>query len=270
MKAKILKNILYFIQGALVGVGAILPGVSGGVLCVAFGIYEPMMELLTHPVSAFKKHYRIFIPFTIGWLLGFVLLAKAVELLFSASAPIALMLFFGLICGTLPSLFKSTETEDPGKSWTPFILSLSLAYLLFHLLENGEQIAIAPSFGGFLLCGFFWGLSLIVPGLSSSSILICLGLFEPMTAGLGALDFSVILPMLIGIAATALLFARLVHILYKKHFAVTSRVILGFVIASALKILPTTLGNSLSLLVSLACFAIGFALASVMDNAKIS
>jgi uncharacterized membrane protein len=61
-----------------------------------------------------------------------------------------------------------------------------------------------------------------------------------------------------------------VHILYKKHFAVTSRVILGFVIASALKILPTTLGNSLSLLVSLACFAIGFALASVMDNAKIS
>jgi putative membrane protein len=111
---------------------------------------------------------------------------------------------------------------------------------------------------------------LIVPGLSSSSILICLGLFEPMTAGLGALDFSVILPMLIGIAATALLFARLVHILYKKHFAVTSRVILGFVIASALKILPTTLGNSLSLLVSLACFAIGFALASVMDNAKIS
>jgi putative membrane protein len=42
---KILKNILYIIQGAIVGIGAILPGVSGGVLCVAFGIYEPMMEL---------------------------------------------------------------------------------------------------------------------------------------------------------------------------------------------------------------------------------
>ena len=134
----ILKNLLYLFQGAIIGVGAILPGVSGGVLCVAFGIYEPMMELLTHPIPTIRKHYKMFIPFTVGWLFGFVLLAKAVELLFSASAPIALMLFFGLICGTLPSLFKSTETEDPGKSWTPFILSLSRAYLLFHLLESGS------------------------------------------------------------------------------------------------------------------------------------
>ena len=55
----IVKNILYLIQGAIVGIGAILPGVSGGVLCVAFGAYEPMMELLTHPRQAFKKHYKI-------------------------------------------------------------------------------------------------------------------------------------------------------------------------------------------------------------------
>ena len=39
------KSVLYALQGAIVGVGAILPGVSGGVLCVAFGIYEPMMAL---------------------------------------------------------------------------------------------------------------------------------------------------------------------------------------------------------------------------------
>jgi len=38
---------MYAIQGAIVGVGAILPGISGGVLCVAFGICEPMMALLT-------------------------------------------------------------------------------------------------------------------------------------------------------------------------------------------------------------------------------
>ena len=42
---KILQSVLYIIQGAIVGVGAILPGVSGGVLCVAFGIYEPMMAV---------------------------------------------------------------------------------------------------------------------------------------------------------------------------------------------------------------------------------
>ena len=46
-RSPLLKSILYALQGAIVGVGAILPGVSGGVLCVAFGIYEPMMALMT-------------------------------------------------------------------------------------------------------------------------------------------------------------------------------------------------------------------------------
>ena len=60
-----LNNIMYAIQGAIVGVGAILPGVSGGVLCVAFGIYEPMMALLTNPVKSFKTHYKMFLLFFI-------------------------------------------------------------------------------------------------------------------------------------------------------------------------------------------------------------
>ena len=54
--------ILRAIQGALIGVGAILPGVSGGVLCVLFGIYRPMMELFSHPAGAIKKYWRLLLP----------------------------------------------------------------------------------------------------------------------------------------------------------------------------------------------------------------
>lgn len=35
------------VQGALIGLGAVLPGISGGVLGVIFGIYKPIMELLS-------------------------------------------------------------------------------------------------------------------------------------------------------------------------------------------------------------------------------
>ena len=264
----IIRHILYLIQGALVGVGAILPGVSGGVMCVAFGIYEPMMELLTNPRESIKKHYKMFVPFVIGWVVGFVLLAKAVELLFSASAEIALMLFFGLICGTIPELFKASEKSDPEKSWTPFVISLSVAYLFFHLLENGVSATIPAGFLGFLLCGILWGLSLIVPGFSSSSILICLGLYEPMTEGIAAIKFSVILPMAIGIISIVLLLARLVNMLYKNHYALMSRVILGFVIASSLKILPASFNNWITFIISIICFAVGFVVARAMDKAE--
>lgn len=264
----ILQGLLYIIQGAIVGVGAILPGVSGGVLCVAFGIYEPMMELLTHPRVAIKKSYRMFIPFLIGWVLGFLLLARGIEILFAAASEIALMLFFGLICGTMPQLFKDSERGDPKIGWTPFIISLSAAYLFFHILEGGVAMTVAPGFLSFLLCGILWGLSLIVPGFSSSSILIYLGLYEPMTSGIAALDIAVLAPMGIGIAVTALALARLVSGLYKRHYSATSRVVLGFVVASALKALPTGFPSVTSLIISLICFAVGFAIAFAMDRAQ--
>jgi len=264
----VFKSILYALQGAIVGVGAILPGVSGGVLCVAFGIYEPMMALLTHPVQTLRAKYKMFVPFLLGWAVGFIFLAKGVELLFQLSPTVALLLFFGLICGTLPDLFKSSQQSDPNCSWTPFVISLSLAYLFFHLLESSTLGTVAPSFFGFVLCGLLWGLSLIVPGLSSSTILIFIGLFEPLTAGIGSLDLKVMVPFLLGIGTTALLFARLVTMLFQKHYAIFSRVILGFVIASSLKILPASYESPAALLIGLLCFAGGFVVAMVMDGAS--
>ena len=118
------------------------------------------------------------------------------------------------------------------------------------------------------MSGLLWGLSLIVPGLSSSSILIFLGLYEPLTAGIGALDFSMIVPFLSGIVATVLLFARLVTMLFEKHYACVTQIILGFVVASALKILPASFGGYMEFLISLVCFAVGFLIAYAMERAQ--
>jgi len=250
-----------------VGVGAILPGISGGVLCVVFGVYEPMMEFLSNPIKCFKKHLKILIPFAIGWALGFVLLAKAVEFLFGLCQPAALMLFFGLICGTLPEMLvaKDAQEGNTSKSWMPFVISLSFAYLLFHLIEVGVQTTMAPSFPAFVFCGVLWGLSTIVPGMTSSAILIELGLYEELTAGIGSLHLPVMIPFLIGIIATVLLLARLINMLYKKHNLLMCRVILGFVIASSLKIIPTDFLSPTVMIVSIVCFVAGLAAARAMD-----
>lgn len=263
-----IKNLILLIQGAIVGTGAILPGISGGVLCVAFGIYEPMMALLSHPKKAFKEYYKMFIPFLIGWMLGFLLLAKVVEILFSTSSTVALMLFFGLICGTLPELIKTSETSDKEIGWSPFVLSLAMAYFIFCILEKTAVQEITVSTLSYIICGAVWGLSMIIPGLSSSSLLIYMGLYEPMTAGIAAFDFSVILPLLAGLLITVLTLARIVNSLFEKHYAIVSKIIIGIVIASALKIIPTEFENIISFIISIICFVIGFIIVRYMDNLR--
>ena len=54
------------LKGALVGLGAVLPGISGGVLCVVFGIYKTIMEFLADPFRKFKTHFPKLLPYGIG------------------------------------------------------------------------------------------------------------------------------------------------------------------------------------------------------------
>jgi putative membrane protein len=258
--------VLRVIQGMLVGGGAILPGISGGVLCVSFGIYQPMMALLAHPIRSFRTYRRLFVPFLIGWLAGFLLLARVVELMFRGSSAIATCLFIGLIAGTLPRLFGSAAKDGAGSgSYTGFAVSLFLSYTIFYFLKTGTAVNVQPDIRWYFFCGVIWGLSLIIPGMSSSSILIFIGLYQPMASGIAALDWRVILPLLSGIMLTAALLGRLVNRLLERYNTVVTCIILGIVITSTLLIIPETFGTTAEVILSMGGFAAGFAAARAMD-----
>ena len=267
-KNKFIYYLTLFFQGILIGTGAILPGVSGGVMCVAFGIYEPMMELLAHPIKSIRKHYKFFIPIAIGGLLGFVLLARLVEIFLSASEASAIMLFVGLICGTVPGLFKKAVKERAESGWGCFVVVLVASFILFNVLESGITETIRPNFFWYVFCGAVWGLSMIVPGLSSSSILLFMGLYQPMTEGIGTLDFGVILPLVLGFAVTLVSLSKAVEYLLRKKESLVFRVILGFVVSSTLMITPTSFGSIGQLGLSTVCFVVGFVIAFLMDRAR--
>ena len=54
------------IKGTIVGIGAILPGLSGGVMAVIFGIYDPLIRFLADIRKDFVKNFRYFLPIVIG------------------------------------------------------------------------------------------------------------------------------------------------------------------------------------------------------------
>ena len=65
-----------------------------------------------------------------------------------------------------------------------------------------------------------------------------------------------------------LLFAKLVNMLFKKHYGLISRIILGFVISSSLKTLPYSFTSAATMIISLICFGVGFLVAILMDRAE--
>ena len=101
-----MKFIVKVLQGALIGLGAVLPGISGGVLCVVFGIYKTIMEFLADPFRKFKTHVPKLIPIGIGGVIGFLGVANILSFLLDRYPAQSVCVFIGLIGGMLPSLFK--------------------------------------------------------------------------------------------------------------------------------------------------------------------
>ena len=99
-----MKFLYNFIIGIFIGSGAILPGISAGVFCVIFGIYERVLDSVTNIFKDFKKNFLFLLPFVLGGGVGVVLFGNIIKFLFSRFENEAKFIFIGLIlCVSIPS-----------------------------------------------------------------------------------------------------------------------------------------------------------------------
>ena len=66
------KELLWFLEGIIVGFGAIIPGLSGETLCVAFGMYLPLIRVISHPKENVIRYGKMLTVFAIGVAVGFI------------------------------------------------------------------------------------------------------------------------------------------------------------------------------------------------------
>ncbi len=259
--------VLRILQGALIGLGAVLPGISGGVLCVVFGIYTILMEFLADPFRKLKTHLPKLLPIIIGIVIGFLGIANLLSFVLDRYPSQSVCLFIGLISGMLPSLWR--EAGEKGRSTGSYVSMLVSMALVFALLIGLKvlSVEIAPNFFWYLFCGFCLALSVIAPGMSFSTLLMPLGLYEPFVAGIGHFDFGILLPGGIGALATVILFAKAVDSLFKHYYSVSFHAIVGVVIAATVMIIPVESFTSIgSAAVNVICLVVGIVAALALDK----
>ena len=264
----VMRLVLRVLQGVLIGVGAVLPGISGGVLCVVFGIYKPVMELLSNPLRNFKTHVPKLLPVIVGMGVGFLGVAKILAFFLETYPDPSVCLCIGLSVGMLPSLFREAgEQGRPKGSWVS--MGVAFVFILALLISlNLFSVSIAPNFGWYLFCGFCLALSVIAPGMSFSTLLMPLGLYTPFVDGLGNLNFSVIVPAGIGAVVTVICLAKAVDALFDRFYPYAFHAIIGIVIAATIMIVPfgsfaVSVGAAA---VNIVCLAVGVIAALALDK----
>lgn len=275
--------IVKIIQGALIGAGGVLPGVSGGVLAVLFGVYKPLMRLLAHPVKELKRSAIELWPIIVGFLIGYIGIAKVLEEVLIRYETQSLAVFVGMAIGIMPSLFREAGEKGRNKfSW----ISLGTVFVVAFAILGGArilQLTIVPNFFWNMFGGACLALSIIAPGMSASVLMLPLQMtaadgsvatfYEHITGAIGNLNISVLLPLVIGAALTFVLLTRAVDWMMNNRYNVMFHGIIGLVIAATIFTIPFqafTAGVS-SCLIHLVFVVLGCVATLLLDkfNAKV-
>lgn len=259
-------DIRYFLMGFVVGIGSVAPGISGGSMAIAFGIYERLVGC----VVGFKKRIKAELPFLIrfcaGAIVGIAFFAVVLSFLFEKYETVMQMLFAGFMLGTFPSVFKTSCSQGYKKKY-PVIFLAAMCISLFGLKLIGNRYTMELNSTTAFLGGAIIGIGTIVPGISGSAVLMALGLYRPLLERCVGADMSVIIPLGIGAIVTALLLLKLIEWLFSIAYGGASFAFFGLLAASTAAIIPPMTGFGLKFVIGI-LFAVFGAVISILFNKK--
>lgn len=171
----------------MIGAGAIIPGLSGGILAVSMGLYQPTIEAITGFFKAPKKNFNFLLPLGIGGVIGFAVFMFLIDSLFAKYQTEIVCLFMGLVIGSIPTFLKEANGDEPFKktNWLYIILGFAFAITLVLLgFFTGESSVEAAAASRELtpllaaLCGGIIMIGTVLPGVSTSFILINMNVYK--------------------------------------------------------------------------------------------
>ena len=252
--------LLNFAKGIAIGAGAILPGISSGVLCVIFGIYEKLLDSILNFFKDIRKNIKFLLPIFVGIGFGVLSFSKILNYLLYEFPIQTKSIFIGLILGSIPSLLKKANHKSNFKFH--YIIYTLLAFVVgigSVILENSvSNNSISNNFNVLylILSGFIMSVGIIVPGISSTIILMLMGVYSAYLSSISSIYFPVLIPMGIGLVAGCIFFMKLTKFLLNHFYSQTFYSIVGFTLGSIFVLLPDVRFD-LSGLICLLCIFLG-------------
>ena len=99
---------MLFIKGLIIGIGKILPGVSGTALAVSLNEYQNIIFSLNHISKASKYLCKIFA----GILLSMIIISKFMIHFLNVNYNITMSFFIGLMLGCLPDIYCKIDKRN--------------------------------------------------------------------------------------------------------------------------------------------------------------
>ena len=254
-------------SGIVIGLTAIVPGISFGTLAMLFKIYEKAMDAFSY--DGLKRNLSFTIPFVIGLIIGIFAFSNVIEYLLTTHEMPTYFAFMGLIAGCVPMIFKRAEIKKV-KPLYVIVFAAALAFALFVAITQDTSYENQTLFemGGhspilalrLFITGIVCALAIIIPGLSGSILLLMLGTYLVIIEAVSSVNFLILAPFIAGTVLGILCGSKIITMLIDRYRQILYSAIMGFVIGSIFIIHPGFVANIYGLIAII--LAVGFAVVS--------
>jgi len=226
------------LKGIIIGIGKIIPGVSGSMLAISMGIYQKLIDSVNSFFKYPKQNSKFLFKIAIGVIISMVFFSNLILDCLNKHYLITMFFFIGLIIGGFGDLKKNTNKKY---NYIAVISFLLITFLGFININNEVNITNSfISFLYFLFIGFVDALTMVVPGISGTATLMMLGAYERVIEMYSNIfnfslfldNLKIITPYIIGISIGIICTVKLINFLFKNYKEKTYSIILGFSVST--------------------------------------
>lgn len=262
-------------QGMLVGLGKIIPGVSGSIIAISLGIYEEAIYAINNIFKDPKKSIKFLIPIGLGIIISIIFSSKIIYNMLDNYFTPTILFFLGLIVGGVKDVVKETKKKYILITIISFIIVVFLGLMSSENETNFDNLFYQFLF--FFFIGMIDAATMVIPGISGTAVLMMLGSYNTIIRVISNLtniqylfnNFLILLPFLLGIIVGIFITVKLINYLYDKHYHKTYNGILGFLLATIVYMFMATLKSNYTLsqiVVGILLFIIGYIMTNIINR----
>lgn len=233
---------------------------------MVLGLYEKLLNCVLNFFKDIKGNIKFLFPIACGAVVGIILFSNIISYCFNIIPCQTKSLFIGLLLGSIYVLGVSNLKDDISTKnhiskyisfFICFLIGIGLIYLenIINFSADYTPNEFGASF--LILSGFFMSMGIVIPGVSSTVILMLLGVYSTYLNAISAVNMSILFPMMLGVGIGSIIFMKIIQYLLNKFHSQTIFGIIGFSIGSVLILYPGyTFG--IESLISIVILVLGF------------
>lgn len=237
------ESIKLVIKGFIIGLGKILPGVSGAVFAMMLNVYEPAIQAIASLKNNLYSNLKFLALLSLGILLSIVFGSNLLIYLFNKYYVPTMCLFLGIMLAGLHPIIK--EIDKIGLREILFVLVIVFVFILISLIPNVQRSIFKSNTFMFFISGILDAFSSIVPGISGTVLLMTIGTYDLILATLANMfninslknNLLILIPFFIGILLGIYLVSKVMNYLFKNHRNISYCCIMGLIIGSIVTLL---------------------------------